>query len=538
MGTPSRVSATTTGRIGAICLPLVVGILLAGLFAPIARAETVGAVEHFPTKCAVEKLVAGPDGDVWFSCVRIVGNGEKWLLGRIIPAGAVTEFGAGIPAGTAIRGLVAGPDGNLWFTLDGTAPRTGGVARAAAAIGRITPEGQVTLFTAGLREGSAPAQIVAGTDGAVWFVDGTRNTAGPPPEIGRVTPDGAIAEFPLGLPKALTVGGIVAGAEGSIWFTQVFDLPHGDDEPGGPIGRVTAEGTVTSFGSPAGAMGGPILGPDGNVWFFESPGGPVSIGRVTPSGETMQFGRKKLGAPYALAAGPDGNVWFTSGQSIGRVTPAGQISRFTDCMDFRKAFSAARSIVPGPDGNLWFTTDTSGFGPTVGEAGTLGRVTPSGDITLFKDGVGGARSLIAGPDGGMWFAEGGDEVERITPPSAPVNTFIFAPGRARKRGAAEVAVELPGPGTIELRRLALRQRGGKTTPVAGATVRAVAPACGPTRLKLRLTGAAASRLYRTGRAQLEATATFTPTGGSANTETQSIDLSGPRHPRKNIRPHP
>ena len=31
--------------------------------------------------------------------------------------GTVTEFSAGIPAGAAINDLVVGPDGNLWFTL-------------------------------------------------------------------------------------------------------------------------------------------------------------------------------------------------------------------------------------------------------------------------------------------------------------------------------------------------------------------------------------------------------------------------------------
>ena len=62
-------------------------------------------------------------------------NGDR--IGRITPAGVVTEFSAGITAGSGPYGIAAGPDGNLWFTeFDGDR------------IGRITPAGVVTEFGA------------------------------------------------------------------------------------------------------------------------------------------------------------------------------------------------------------------------------------------------------------------------------------------------------------------------------------------------------------------------------------------------------
>jgi hypothetical protein len=45
--------------------------LAAALCCSSAEAAPVGAVEHFPTHCSVAKLVAGPDGDVWFTCFRL-----------------------------------------------------------------------------------------------------------------------------------------------------------------------------------------------------------------------------------------------------------------------------------------------------------------------------------------------------------------------------------------------------------------------------------------------------------------------------------
>ena len=55
-------------------------------------------------------IAAGPDGNLWFT--ELFGN----RIGRITPQGVVTEFGAGIKAGAAPLGITTGPDGNLWFT--------------------------------------------------------------------------------------------------------------------------------------------------------------------------------------------------------------------------------------------------------------------------------------------------------------------------------------------------------------------------------------------------------------------------------------
>jgi len=86
---------------------------------------------------------------------------------------------------------------------------------------------------------------------------------------------------------------------------------------------------------------------------------------VTPGGVITRFGKGKVGLPSHLLVGPDGNVWFTAQQSVGRVTPSGEVSRFTDCMDFRQDFSEATQIVSGPGGDLWFSTVTSRMTPSI-----------------------------------------------------------------------------------------------------------------------------------------------------------------------------
>jgi hypothetical protein len=53
---------------------------------------------------------AGPDGNLWFT--EQVGN----RIGRITPAGVITEFSVGLTANSRPFGITAGPDGNLWFS--------------------------------------------------------------------------------------------------------------------------------------------------------------------------------------------------------------------------------------------------------------------------------------------------------------------------------------------------------------------------------------------------------------------------------------
>lgn len=497
----------------------------AALIAPSARAEKVGAIEHLPTRCVVGTLVAGPDGNVWFTCFRPGPNpagGGRAMIGRMTPEGQVSEFA--IPDHLRIGGIVAGPDGAVWFTLSGGAYPP--AKSLPSAIARIDPSGNVTLFKAGLRKGSSPGEIVAGADGDLWFADTAYEQE---PEVGRITPQGTITEFPTGVKEPLGLGGLAAGSDGGAWFTQVFNLPHGDGEPGALIGRLGPDGALSSFGTSPAAVGAPVVGPDGNVWFVGDTG-RIAIDRITPGGELTPFSSPTLGLPTHLVAGPDGNVWFTAQQSIGRITPNGQIARYTDCMDYRQSFSEAAAIVSGSEGDLWFTSVTSRQTPSMGEPSTIGRVTPSGAITLFKAGLRSEPdSIVAGPDGRVYFAGGGEEIERITPPTAPPNTFVFGPGRAKSGGSASLTVEVPGPGNFELRPLALLLPGKRTVRLPGAAlVRATATTCGRTSLHFGLRGAARARAHQRRAVKLKVRATFTPTGGSPDTEVETILLRSPR----------
>ena len=193
-------------------------------------------------------ITPGPDGNLWFS--ERTGN----RIGRITPAGVVTEFGGLTPYPSTCEvnwpggptGITLGGDGNLWFS-----------EVCNGLIGRITPQGAVTEFAVPTLD-SKPWAITTGPDGNVWF---TENKA---LKIGRVTPSGGFAEFavpgPATTPSACSqpsypfLLGITAGADGRLWFGTCFGVigalapPPAQAQPYNPLVPARVLDTRTGLG--------------------------------------------------------------------------------------------------------------------------------------------------------------------------------------------------------------------------------------------------------------------------------------------------
>ena len=75
------------------------------------------------------------------------------MIGRITTGGVITEFP--LPTPSQPRDIVAGPDGNLWFTEFN-----------ADVLSRITPDGVVTEVK---RVKGGPWGIGAGLDNNIWL---------------------------------------------------------------------------------------------------------------------------------------------------------------------------------------------------------------------------------------------------------------------------------------------------------------------------------------------------------------------------------
>ena len=205
------------------------------------------------------------------------------------------------------------------------------------------------------------------------------------------------------------------------------------DRPAGPVLRllfavllttlalgVTGVSTAATTEFPIPNFVGPesiTTGPDGNLWFTEGRGN--TIGRITPTGLISRFIiANAVSGPHGITAGPDGNLWFTerTGNAIGRITPTGVLTRFP----LPGGPSEPTGITAGPDGNLWFT-ETAG--------NRIGRITPLGVLTRFAIPTADSRpfSITPGFDNNLWFTEtAGNAIGRITP-SGRITEFPLPP---------------------------------------------------------------------------------------------------------------
>ena len=254
----------------------------------------------------------------------------------------------------------------------------------------------ISEFETGLTAGVGLWGIAPGPDGNLWFTEETNNA------VGRITPGAVITEFTAGFPTG-SPKGIVTGPDGNLWVAMAGGS--------GAIARVTKSGEVTEFQTlTAGDPEDIAVGPDNNLWYVDSAAN--LIGRVTPEGSITEFtdGLSDGAGPTGIAKGPDGALWFTESDAgkIGRITTAGAITEFSSGIS---GSSKPTDIVKGPDGNLWFTMR--------GLNGSIGRITPQGDFTGFSDGLSllaSPREIASGPDGNLWFTESAipGKIGRIT----------------------------------------------------------------------------------------------------------------------------
>ena len=320
-----------------------------------------------------------------------------------------TTFPLGLTGGTPGAVTVA-PDGAVWFTYRGT-----------KSIGRLGPDGQATLFP--LNMGREAGGIAAAPDGSIWFTQwvpadfASGRQVQSDYAIGRRAPDGTIADFPIPTAEANPMGSssfgvsptaIVAGPDGAMWFIE-----SGADK----VGRVTADGVVTEYDLPERDRmhANPediTVGPDGAIYVTETLKSRVAridvatgvITELPPPGTPV-------GGFAGITAGPDGALWFSvTGDSVGRMTTAGTLKKFPV-----PATVTPRAwpwdLVTGLDGTVWFIEETSARVLRVDARGKVSEVATFGRGAMTLTGL---QQLAAAKDAVWLSLPGGNQLARIT----------------------------------------------------------------------------------------------------------------------------
>src|SRR5262249_59780556 len=121
------------------------------------RAPPAGVTRQAAATAANRRFGITPAaGSLWFTGVA----NNVLTIRKMTTDGTLTEFPVATPNtfGSATSGIVAGPDGNIWFTES-----------SANKIGRITPGGVITEFAAGAA--SRPRALFVGPAAALWFTE-------------------------------------------------------------------------------------------------------------------------------------------------------------------------------------------------------------------------------------------------------------------------------------------------------------------------------------------------------------------------------
>lgn len=162
------------------------------------------------------------------------------------------------------------------------------------------------------------------------------------------------------------------------------------------------------------------------------------------------------------------------------------------------------------------------FATKTGDPEELGPTPITVDLTPFAGQT--VRLRFAEVDNQFYFAAGTDSVSIQStappplPPPPPSNAFSLGkPVLNKKKGTAKLPVTLPGPGSVQLldvRKTKKRVKGKLLQATAAGTVQ----------LPVKPTKAARNTLLAKGKLKVKVSVTFTPTGGTAATQTRKLTL--------------
>jgi hypothetical protein len=307
--------------------------------------------------------------------------------------------------------------------------RTGAMLGAALAlVGSIAAMGTWTVSASSdaaingalsatpVSSGADPAQLLAGSDGSLWFVTAHSN-------LGRIDNNGAATLTGVTLPHGNIPATLAAaGAEGVWAYGNSLDFTHRTFScivalvrPGGGIFEPTLpQATANHYCADAAADR------QGNLWvafsveqFNYCPCRPGFVAEITTSGQVTVWDLVRPGAlPHVVVLGSDGAIWVLEGSitaNIARYTASGPPSPGISTYGRRDGLWAR------PDGTFWWSQlrYCGGLIPSV--CPRLGIITQSGGLPLniilpvtypeILSSPGPLHLMLTtAPDGTLWIA--------------------------------------------------------------------------------------------------------------------------------------
>jgi streptogramin lyase len=264
---------------------------------------------------ANQKIVAGPDGNMWFT----LASGKD--VGKITPTGQVMEYDLeGVEGAT---GIAPGPEGKMWV------PSTNKITSFSPS----DPEGTDHTFTTATI--NAGGQIVTAPNGLMWVASNNALMHFSPAD-----PEGTATPVPTLEPEISPFDIDVAGP-----LIVIADNGGGNSR----VDTFTTAGLEKDY--PVGGMTQGVAGaPTGQIAYTAPGATPEEVGLIQPPTASPAF--DLVGDPFGVAYGSDQAFWivqFAAG-GLERVTAAG-VRTFLPGLPKE----SARQIGAGPNNTLWVT---------------------------------------------------------------------------------------------------------------------------------------------------------------------------------------
>ena len=310
-------------RLFTLVFALVAGLaVLLGVTLSAAQAAPVGALKQFRVPTADSEplsITNGSDGNRWFVEGNLDSVLESPAIGRITPAGAITEFPVNCSF-CSLSDIVQGPDDILYFTSN------------EPILGRITTTGEF-LEPIPMPESDVLAGDPAVHGNEIWITDFNNDS------LWRYNvTDGQFTQFPVPEPADVAVD-----SGGRVWFTAPL-------APGiGELNPATGEVTITPTQRTPRQL---TVASDGDIW-FTARFTPQGVGELDPdTNNVREFPLTNVGPEGIAASSSDGSVWFTQ-------TTKGNIARITDAGVITEGKVVRNSepfgITVAPNGDPWYT---------------------------------------------------------------------------------------------------------------------------------------------------------------------------------------
>jgi virginiamycin B lyase len=311
-------------RLVALGIAIVAALAVAlGATLSAAQAAPVGTLKQFRVPTADTEplsITNGSDDNRWFVEGNLDSVLESPAIGRITPAGEITEYPVNCSF-CSLSDIVQGPEGILYFTSN------------EPILGRITTSGDF-LAPIPMPDSDVLAGDLAVHGNDIWITDFNNDSLRRYDVATR-----QFAQFPVPEPADVAVD-----SGGRVWFTAPLAPGIGELNPATgavkvtPTERIPRQLTVAS---------------DGDIWFTARFAPQQGVGELDPdTNKVREFALVSVG-PEGIAASSDGSVWFTQSTkgNIARITDDGVI---TESKVVRGSEPSGITVAPNGD-DPWYT---------------------------------------------------------------------------------------------------------------------------------------------------------------------------------------